>query len=207
MAASLFQLCGVFWTTLGLFLVVTDTSASVSWTNSRFIAARRGSHITLSCSSNSMVNWYKENEKGKYQNLMNDSRIHVTRNELKVMIKIEKIQYTDSGIYFCESNNSYKSRKIHCGTELRVMGISTFEQVQNRHTLKDAIIVIQSILLVLFVSIPLFLTLGKGEHKDASGEDHTYEGLMVELADTYEDIGTYQDRAEKWDLGEHPCEE
>ncbi|XP_013928523.1 PREDICTED: B-cell antigen receptor complex-associated protein beta chain [Thamnophis sirtalis] len=119
-------------------------------------------------------------------------------------MRINKLQHTDNGIYHCKNKDSLKAT---CGTELKVMGISTYEQVQSRHNVKDAIILIQTILLVLFVSIPVLLTQGKGDRKDASGEDHTYEGLTVELADTYEDIGVYQDRPEKWDLGEHPCEE
>ncbi|KAH0626965.1 hypothetical protein JD844_002294 [Phrynosoma platyrhinos] len=140
----------------------------------RFVAARRGATISFSCLSDSWANWYKESENGKHQELKNNSRIQMTRNDSVMMVQIR---------------------------------VSTFEQVQNRHTLKDTIIVIQTILLVLFLSMPLFLTTGKGESKKASAEDHTYEGLTVELADTYEDITTYQDTAQKWDLGEHPCEE
>ncbi|XP_044274696.1 B-cell antigen receptor complex-associated protein beta chain [Varanus komodoensis] len=209
MAMPLFQLFPVFGVTLGLFLVATDTSAALKLTHSRFIAARRGNNVSFNCFLNSMAKWYKEAEKGKYLELKNTSRVEVTRNESMVMVHIRKLQQADSGIYVCDSNIS-DSRRIQqqcCSTELRVMGISTFEQVQSRHTLKDAIIVIQSTLLVLFVSIPLLLTLGKGESKDAPGEDHTYEGLTVELADTYEDIGPYQERTEKWNIGEHPCEE
>ncbi|XP_007424902.1 B-cell antigen receptor complex-associated protein beta chain [Python bivittatus] len=221
MAASSFQICRDFGAALGLLLVVTGmtiTKASsernttsqkqgntfLNVINTRFVAARWGARISLSCSFGSLASWHKETEQGKYQEIMNSSRVQVTGNTSTVMMQINKIQHTDNGIYYCKIKDSLKQS---CGTELKVMGISSYEQVQSRHNLKDAIILIQTILLVLFVSIPVFLTQGKGDKKDASGEEHTYEGLMVELADTYEDIGTYQDRVEKWDLGEHPCEE
>uniref|UniRef100_A0A8D2LNQ0 Ig-like domain-containing protein n=1 Tax=Varanus komodoensis TaxID=61221 RepID=A0A8D2LNQ0_VARKO len=146
-----------------VFTFYLDTSAALKLTHSRFIAARRGNNVSFNCFLNSMAKWYKEAEKGKYLELKNTSRVEVTRNESMVMVHIRKLQQADSGIYVCDSNIS-DSRRIQqqcCSTELRVMGISTFEQVQSRHTLKDAIIVIQSTLLVLFVSIPLLLTLGK----------------------------------------------
>ncbi|XP_042332245.1 B-cell antigen receptor complex-associated protein beta chain [Sceloporus undulatus] len=224
MVASLFQLYGLFWAILGLSVVAKgmdstqrnrtyqkpDPVTYVRLKRVRFIAARRGAAISFSCFSDPLTNWYKETENGKQQELMNNSRIQMTRNDSVMIMQIRKLQHVDNGIYFCERNNSYRNGKMQskrCGTELRVIGVSTFEQVQSRHTLKDAIIVIQTILLVLFLSMPLFLTTGKGESKKASAEDHTYEGLTVELADTYEDITIYQDTAQKWDLGEHPCEE
>ncbi|KAM3823251.1 B-cell antigen receptor complex-associated protein beta chain-like isoform 2-T3 [Vipera latastei] len=221
MAASSFWICRDFGAALGLLLVVTgmtitkassernisqkqDTTTFMNVLNTRFIAARGGARISLSCSFGSVASWHRETEQDKYQEIMNSSRVHVTRNNSTVMIQIDKLQHADSGIYHCMIKDSLKP---FCGTELKVMGISTYEQVQSRHKVKDAIILIQTILLVLFISIPVFLTQRKGDRKDASGDEHTYEGLTVELADTYEDIGAYQDRPEKWDLGEHPCEE
>ncbi|XP_063156581.1 B-cell antigen receptor complex-associated protein beta chain [Candoia aspera] len=221
MAASSFQICKDFGAMLGLLLVVTGmtiTKASsernttsqkrdttfMNVINTRFIAARWGARISLSCSFGSLASWHKETEKGKYEKIVNSSRVQVTRNTSMVMMQINKLQHADNGIYYCDIKNISTQC---CGIELKVMGISSYEQLQSRNNLKDAIILIQTILLVLFVSIPVFLTQGKGDRKDASGEEHTYEGLTVELADTYEDIGTYQDRAEKWDLVEHPCEE
>ncbi|XP_053218879.1 B-cell antigen receptor complex-associated protein beta chain [Podarcis raffonei] len=199
------RVCGVFWVMLGTCFVVTVSEKA---TRIRFIAARWGSQVSFRCVSSSPANWYKETEKGKHQEMVNTSRVQVLRNESLVLMHISKIQHTDNGIYFCENNKTRISRQQCCGTELRVMGISTFQQVQNRNTLKDAIIVIQTLLILLFVSVPVFLTMGKGDGKDASAEDHTYEGLAVELADTYEDICTYQDRVtDKWNLGESPGEE
>ncbi|XP_054505705.2 B-cell antigen receptor complex-associated protein beta chain isoform X2 [Agelaius phoeniceus] len=101
-----------------------------------------------------------------------------------------------------------QKEKLHsCGTELRVMGTSSIKQFQNRNTLKDAIIIIQSILLVIFISIPILLFLDKGEDKKSPEEDHTYEGLEVEQMATYEDITPFRDVKAKWTVGEHPGEE
>lgn len=214
----MFQVCGMFWATLGILHMVSGMEDTRSTTNHqesavssnrkplgmRFIAARLGSKVTLNCHSTSPVSWYKVTENGKRQEVVSNSKIEVGMVNSSSVIEIKKLQLADSGTYICE--NKKRKKQPCCGTELKVMGISTFEQVQNRNTLKDTIILIQTILLVLFVSIPVFLTLGKDDSKKAP-EDHTYEGLTVELADTYEDIGTYQDKAEKWDLAEHPCEE
>ncbi|KAG8139872.1 hypothetical protein E2320_002616 [Naja naja] len=222
MAASSFRICRDFGANLVFLLIVTgmtitktsterngvsqkqDTTTFINVMNTRFIAARGGARISLHCSFGSLASWYKETEQDNHQEIMNSSRIHVTRNTSVVKMQINKLQHTDNGIYYCKSQDLSKPS---CGTELKVMGIRTFEQVQSHHNMKDAIILIQTILLVLFVSLPVFLTQGKGDRKDASGEEHTYEGLTVELVDTYEDIGVYQDRPEKWDLAEHPCEE
>ncbi|XP_020653673.3 B-cell antigen receptor complex-associated protein beta chain [Pogona vitticeps] len=217
MAASLFHPCGVFRVTMGLVLAVTGMNTteinrtyqksgpatSLELTHVRFIAAKRGSTIYFHCIPDAKAKWYKTSENGKEQELTNNSRIHLAVNDSRMTMRIKKIEGTDSGIYFCARNISYGC----CGTELKVMGASTFEQVRDRHMLKDTIILIQSVLLVLFVSMPLLLTRGKGGSKDTSHEDHTYEGLMVEMADTYEDIGNYQEKLEKWNLGEHPSEE
>ncbi|XP_053114977.1 B-cell antigen receptor complex-associated protein beta chain [Hemicordylus capensis] len=217
MAASLFQICRVLCITVVILPVVTGVNAtrnfsdpqnesSLNMTHTRFIAARWGSKVTFSCpSGTNLVKKVAENKNWTEEELKKEPRINITNNSTFKVIKITKLQYADSGIYFCKS--AKEEEKKCCGTELRVMGVSSFEQVKNRNNLKDTIILIQTILLVLFVSIPVFLTLGKGDGRDMSAEDHTYEGLTVELADTYEDIGNYQDKTEKWDLGEHPCEE
>ncbi|XP_054851245.1 B-cell antigen receptor complex-associated protein beta chain [Eublepharis macularius] len=205
MATTSFQ---VLWATLWICLVTSESRVD-RLKNPRFIAVRWGSRVSFSCGSSSVVNWYKKIGQDPRQLLENSSRVLVINNSSVSTINIAKLQHTDSGIYYCESSGSNKSMSMqqHCGTELKIMGISTYQQVQDRNTMKDTIILIQSILLFMFVSFPVFMILGKGDGKEAPGEDHTYEGLAVELADTYEDIGTYQDRAEKWDLGEHPSEE
>lgn len=54
---------------------------------------------------------------------------------------------------------------------LLLPGTSSIQQVQNRNTLKDAIIIIQSILLVIFISIPILLFLDKASDSASSRGD------------------------------------
>lgn len=54
---------------------------------------------------------------------------------------------------------------------LLLPGTSSIKQVQNRNTLKDAIIIIQSILLVIFISIPILLFLDKASDSASSRGD------------------------------------
>lgn len=54
---------------------------------------------------------------------------------------------------------------------LSLPGTSSIKQVQNRNTLKDAIIIIQSILLVVFISIPILLFLDKASDSASSSGD------------------------------------
>uniref|UniRef100_A0A8B9TCI3 B-cell antigen receptor complex-associated protein beta chain n=1 Tax=Anas platyrhynchos TaxID=8839 RepID=A0A8B9TCI3_ANAPL len=111
----------------------------------------------------------------------------------------------DNGIYACDRKNlkSENKRPHMCGTELRVMGHSNIQQIRSRNTLKDAIIIIQSILLVVFISVPMLLFLDKVSGSIASSGD----GLEVEQMATYEDITPFRDVKAKWTVGEHPGEE
>ncbi|XP_060111966.1 B-cell antigen receptor complex-associated protein beta chain [Heteronotia binoei] len=208
MAASSFWVWAMVFTVLGVCPVASGASRSDHLKNPRFIAVRWGSRVSFSCVSSSGVSWVKEKQ-GERKVLENSSRVQIMNNSSVSTLNITKLQHMDSGTYFCESRDEKEKMTMQhrCGTELKIMGISTYEQVQDRNTMKDTIILIQSVLLFMFVSFPVFMILVKGDGEEAPGEDHTYEGLAVELADTYEDIGTYQDKAEKWDLTEHPCEE
>lgn len=50
-------------------------------------------------------------------------------------------------------------------------GHSNIQQIQSRNTLKDAIIIIQSVLLVVFISVPMLLFLDKVSGSIASSGD------------------------------------
>ena len=54
---------------------------------------------------------------------------------------------------------------------LLLPGHSNIQQIQSRNTLKDAIIIIQSILLVIFISIPMLLFLDKVSDSVSSSGD------------------------------------
>uniref|UniRef100_A0A9L0JNG8 CD79b molecule n=1 Tax=Equus asinus TaxID=9793 RepID=A0A9L0JNG8_EQUAS len=88
-----------------------------------------------------------------------------------------------------------------------VSGFSTVAQLKRRNTLKDGIIMIQTLLIILFIIVPIFLLLDKDDSKTRIEEDHTYEGLDIDQTATYEDIVTLRTGEVKWSVGEHPGQE
>ncbi|KAM6114722.1 B-cell antigen receptor complex-associated protein beta chain [Phoenicopterus ruber ruber] len=178
----------------------------------RYMAAKKNAPVHFICYTPEphSMQWYKtaENSDDLYELDHNTSRYSIERKDNFINFTIFRIAYEDNGIYVCASKNLTEEKRTRlCGTELSVMGHSNIQQVQSRNTLKDAIIIIQSILLVIFISIPMLLFLDKGEGKESPEEDHTYEGLEVEQMATYEDITPFRDVKAKWTVGEHPGEE
>ncbi|NXL39478.1 CD79B protein, partial [Glaucidium brasilianum] len=221
-------LCGLLATTAGLFSCLAGgTSADKNNTTHstvsecpmvlqqpRYVEAKKNMPVHFICYSwePQSVQWYKvaEDSDDLYELDENTSRYSIERKDKFINLTIFRITYNDNGIYVCDSKNltSEKKRPHLCGTELRVMGHSNIQQVQSRNTLKDAIIIIQSILLVIFISVPMLLLLDKvSDSKESPEEDHTYEGLEVEQMATYEDITPFRDVKAKWTVGEHPGEE
>ncbi|XP_076212961.1 B-cell antigen receptor complex-associated protein beta chain [Aptenodytes patagonicus] len=179
----------------------------------RYVAAKKNMPVHFICYSQEphSMQWYKMAEDGKnfHELAQNTSRYSIERKDKFINFTIFRTTYEDNGIYVCDSKNlmAEKKRPHLCGTELRIMSHSNIQQIESRNTLKDAIIIIQSILLVIFISVPMLLFLDKGEGKESPEEDHTYEGLEVEQMATYEDITPFRDVKAKWTVGEHPGEE
>ncbi|NXK91665.1 CD79B protein, partial [Formicarius rufipectus] len=180
----------------------------------RYVVVKKNMPIYLICYSHNAKNmqWYKtaENSTDLCGLDVGNSYYSIKSTGTFINLTIIRTTYNDSGIYVCDRKNLLKKSNLHaCGTELRVVGHSNIKQIQNRNTLKDAIIIIQSILLVIFISIPILLLLDKvsGSGKKCPEEDHTYEGLEVEQMATYEDITPFRDVKAKWTVGEHPGEE
>ncbi|NXX46950.1 CD79B protein, partial [Tricholaema leucomelas] len=180
----------------------------------RYVAAKKNTPVYFICSTQQphSMQWYKTSQGSREVQELdhNTSRYRVERRSSSINFTIFSIRYEDNGVYTCDSRNlTAQGRRPHlCGTELRVMGHSNAKQLQNRNTLKDAIIIIQSILLVVFISVPVLLLLDKvSGTKESPEEDHTYEGLEVEQMATYEDITPFRDMKVKWTVGEHPGEE
>ncbi|NXB02412.1 CD79B protein, partial [Cnemophilus loriae] len=181
--------------------------------NLRYVAVKKNMPIYFICYCREpqVMQWYKTAEKRDDLSVLdqNTSKYSIERTNTSINLTLFRTTYEDSGIYVCDRKGLVQKEKLHeCGTELRVMGTSSIKQVQNRNTLKDAIIIIQSILLVIFISIPILLFLDKAsDNKKSPEEDHTYEGLEVEQMATYEDITPFRDMKAKWTVGEHPGEE
>ncbi|NXX52442.1 CD79B protein, partial [Scopus umbretta] len=182
----------------------------------RYVVAKKSMPVHFICYTqdpNSMQ-WYKtaEDSDDLYQLDSSTSRYSIERREKFINFTIFRITYEDNGIYVCDSKNLTAEKKwpYLCGTELRVIGHSSIQQIQSRNTLKDAIIIVQSILLVIFISVPMLLFLDKVSDSISSSGDvpsFTAAGLEVEQMATYEDITPFRDVKAKWTVGEHPGEE
>ncbi|NXX16987.1 CD79B protein, partial [Podargus strigoides] len=178
----------------------------------RYVAAKKNMPVHFICYSQEphSMQWYKMQEDSDdfYVLDHNSSRYSINTNADFINFTIFRIKYQDNGIYVCDSKNLTAEKRPHlCGTELRVMGHSNIQQIQSRNTLKDAIIIIQSILLVIFISIPVLLFLDKVSDNISSTSFFFTQGLEVEQMATYEDITPFRDVKAKWTVGEHPGEE
>ncbi|NXS40418.1 CD79B protein, partial [Balaeniceps rex] len=175
----------------------------------RYVAAKKNMPVYFICYSPDphSMQWYKTAEDSDDLRQLDHTtpRYSIERKDNFINFTIFRITYEDNGIYVCDSKNLTAQKKwpYLCGTELRVMGHSNRQQIQSRNTLKDAIIIIQSILLVIFISVPMLLFLDKVSDSISSSGD----GLEVEQMATYEDITPFRDVKAKWTVGEHPGEE
>ncbi|KAK1331228.1 hypothetical protein QTO34_009179 [Cnephaeus nilssonii] len=205
-----------------LALSPTGSTCSQIWQYPRFIAKKRSSTVQIMCSLEvtGNVNWFwKQDMDSEPKDLaVKPGRIQQTQSNSNATLIIQDVQFQDNGIYFCQHKRSDGSLEIGCGSELRVMGFSTLAQLKRRNTLKDGIIMIQTLLIILFITVPIFLLLDKvtsgagGHHgqddsKAGMEEDHTYEGLNIDQTATYEDIVTLRTGEVKWSVGEHPGQE
>ncbi|NXH52865.1 CD79B protein, partial [Rhabdornis inornatus] len=181
--------------------------------NLRYVAVKKNMPISFICYTQEpqTLQWYKTAKEENDLSVLDQNMpsYSIERTNTSINLTLFRATFEDSGIYVCDRKGLLQKEELHsCGTELRVMGTSSIKQVQNRNTLKDAIIIIQSILLVIFISIPILFFLDKASDKKKSPEeDHTYEGLEVEQMATYEDITPFRDVKAKWTVGEHPGEE
>lgn len=156
------------------------------------------------------LTWFRKRGSQQPQELVSEEgRIVQTQNGSVYTLTIQNIQYEDNGIYFCKQKCDSANHNVtdSCGTELLVLGFSTLDQLKRRNTLKDGIILIQTLLIILFIIVPIFLLLDKDDGKAGMEEDHTYEGLNIDQTATYEDIVTLRTGEVKWSVGEHPGQE
>ncbi|XP_053550264.1 B-cell antigen receptor complex-associated protein beta chain [Bombina bombina] len=183
----------------------------------RFQTARKGQNVNFICikndydSRNANVTWFIGHPNGSVINYLveSDPGFHGTFNNSRRCSRliISKIQEHNSGIYFCKYNNSKGELKSGCGSELKVVDCTNTETVNSRNAMKDAIIMIQTLLILLFTTVPIFLLNEMNKRRSVTLEDHTYEGLEIDHTATYEDILTVRLASTKLMVGEHPCQE
>uniref|UniRef100_F6RX32 B-cell antigen receptor complex-associated protein beta chain n=1 Tax=Monodelphis domestica TaxID=13616 RepID=F6RX32_MONDO len=196
-----------------LLLIFSGNTCTKLWQYPRFMAKKRDSSFSVTCHVNGygQVTWLRKQESDASPQVLktNNGQIVESRNGSTLTLTIQKIQFEDNGIYYCQQVCMDNPNKIFqgCGTELRVMGYSTVAQLKRRNTLKDAIIMIQTLLIIVFITVPVFLLLDKDDNKVVLEDDHTYEGLEIDQTATYEDIVTLRTGEVKWSVGEHPGQE
>ncbi|XP_074116938.1 B-cell antigen receptor complex-associated protein beta chain isoform X2 [Sminthopsis crassicaudata] len=199
-----------------------ENSCKEIWQYPRFAAKKRDSRFEVTChiKHEGKVSWLLQQESDPDPRVLklDNERLQNSRSNDTVTLVIQKIQFEDNGIYYCQQVCEENPEKLYqaCGTELRVMapshivspkGYSTVAQLKRRNTLKDAIIMIQTLLIIVFITVPIFLLLDKDDSKVALEDDHTYEGLEIDQTATYEDIVTLRTGEVKWSVGEHPGQE
>ncbi|XP_051013828.1 B-cell antigen receptor complex-associated protein beta chain isoform X2 [Acomys russatus] len=200
------------WLLLSLLLLFSGSSCSHIRQFPRFIAKKRTSVVKLYCYTDDLnnVTWFREQENQGPQELSSeDGHILQALNGSAHILTIQNIQFEDNGIYYCKPKCSDANLKgaWTCGSELLVLGFSNIAQLKRRNTLKDGIIMIQTLLIIVFIIVPIFLLLDKDDSKAGMEEDHTYEGLNIDQTATYEDIVTLRTGEVKWSVGEHPGQE
>ncbi|KAM5310296.1 B-cell antigen receptor complex-associated protein beta chain [Glossophaga mutica] len=189
----------------------TGSACSQIWQYPRYVAKKRGSVVEIKCNMEVLgsVSWlWKQDMNSEPKEVaLEPGRILQTQTIHNATLTIKGIQFQDNGIYFCRQECLDRSIENGCGTELRVLGFSTLAQLKRRNALKDGIIMIQTTLIILFITVPIFLLLDKDDSKPGMEEDHTYEGLNIDQTATYEDIVTLRTGEVKWSVGEHPGQE
>ncbi|KAL2295140.1 hypothetical protein Nmel_018294 [Mimus melanotis] len=141
--------------------------------NLRYVAIKKNMPISFICYTQEpqTLQWYKTAEEENDLSVLDQSMpsYSIERTNTSINLTLFRATFEDRGIYVCDRKGLLQKKELHsCGTELRVMGTSSIKQIQNRNTLKDAIIIIQSVLLVIFISIPILLFLDKASDSASS---------------------------------------
>ncbi|XP_040186313.1 B-cell antigen receptor complex-associated protein beta chain [Rana temporaria] len=198
--------------TKGLLRVTTNKPVPMATKNlllqdPRFVGVKKGRNISIQCGCRSNlsidhnITWYLGYQNGSFISYLElDKHIKIEDNKLF----IKKVHKNHNGIYFCNITTDGLNR-VPCGTELMVLGSGNQATSESRNRMKDAIIMIQTILIVLFTTVPVLLLMEMKKKRTLKIEDHTYEGLEAYQSPTYEDIQTVRVLASKTMEGEHPC--
>ncbi|XP_032357661.1 uncharacterized protein cd79b isoform X2 [Etheostoma spectabile] len=166
----------------------------------RFYGVKPRRNVGIHCLSSkkvphARVQWYKAD---KYDSRKKEIKagerfvFHSSNLTQNVLLFIHRLQIDDAGVYFCKLNDTWGA-----GTAVQVAKPLDLSQALYRSKMKDALIVLQGLVLVVFIASLLLRKQHLLEKRDIIYEepetDHIYEGLAIETCggDLYEDLCVY----------------
>ncbi|KAM9772811.1 B-cell antigen receptor complex-associated protein beta chain [Syngnathus typhle] len=200
-------LCIMIWFLYGLCaLTLLHVSVAVSrelaiTQKPRFYGVRPGRYVTVYCASSHQhlpaeVHWYKadrhDQEVAQWR-LLDDAMTRDKDLTLNAFLILHDLSFEDSGVYFCRINKTWGS-----GTQLQVARPINRAQAVRRSNVKDALMVVQGLMLAVIVALLLRRNgkmLKTKEHIYEEPEiEHIYEGLTIEACgggELYEELTVY----------------
>ncbi|MEE6513341.1 hypothetical protein FKM82_020910, partial [Ascaphus truei] len=133
----------------------------------RFLAARKGRTVHLYCACGVFcsgirnVSWYIGDEAGAVMRPIVKSgtgvlgEIYVSNTS--TTLTLQKIDRAHNGLYYCKFHTASGEHNPRCGTEIMVLGCGTANSARAKNTMKDAILMVQIILIALFIIVPAML--------------------------------------------------
>ncbi|XP_034074050.1 uncharacterized protein cd79b [Gymnodraco acuticeps] len=182
----------------------------------RFYGVNAGRNVSIFCLCSkelqtAKAEWYRVD---KYDTVVNESnRIKAVEKytfrpnlgNTNVFLDIHDVRLENSGVYFCKIHNEWGP-----GTAVQVARSSGIDQAR-RSKMKDALIILQGLLLAVCIAAVLLRKHQQLEKKDSIYEepevDHIYEGLVIETCSggVYEELSVYA-QADGDDSAEAPWE-
>ncbi|KAL3051770.1 hypothetical protein OYC64_001909 [Pagothenia borchgrevinki] len=173
----------------------------------RFYGVNAGHNVSIYCHSPcykkllpATAEWYRVNEY-EYGAVVNTTRnrieakdnyeLHHGRHDNNVFLVIRAVRLNDSGVYFCKIHDT-----LGPGTAVQVARSGGVDQAR-RSKMKDALIILQALLLAVCIAAVLLRKRQQLEKKDSIYEepevDHIYEGLVIETCSggVYEELSVY----------------
>uniref|UniRef100_A0A8C6SWZ9 Ig-like domain-containing protein n=1 Tax=Neogobius melanostomus TaxID=47308 RepID=A0A8C6SWZ9_9GOBI len=197
------------WLLVG-YCALLDLSASAAQAlqitqKPRFYGVMTNRKVGIHCMSSkqnlqSNVTWYKASKFDSEKSLIRPGDRFSVRKRDRMendIIILKDLKIEDQGVYFCKINNDYGP-----GTEVQVTRPVNEAKVLYRSKMKDALMILQGLLLALIIAAFGFrkktLVTGTSDKEESIYEepevDHIYEGLAIETCDDgdlYEEISVY----------------
>ncbi|XP_077481849.1 B-cell antigen receptor complex-associated protein beta chain [Stigmatopora argus] len=167
----------------------------------RFYGVRPNRFVTIYCASShqhlpAKVCWFKATRYDQDAAQRQPLKDAMTRDKdftVNAFLILHDLTLEDSGIYFCRINDTWGS-----GTQLQVARLVNRAQALRRSNMKDALIVLEGLMLAAIVTLLLQrhrkMVLRRERIYEEPKIEHIYEGLTIEgygRGDLYEELSVY----------------